>query len=111
MSLTTRPIRGTDLISVLPLIQQLGYDLTLTETRHRFQAIMPARDHSVFVGEIAGRIVGFLHIYARPAFDKPPEAVVQALVVETSTRKCGVGKALMMIVEDWAKQKGFLSVS
>jgi GNAT superfamily N-acetyltransferase len=55
--------------------------------------------------------VGLLHVYARPAFDKPPEAVVQALVVETTARKYGVGKALMMIAENWARQKGFRSVS
>ncbi len=42
-------------------------------------------DHEVIVAEQSGKIVAFCHVYALPALDKPPEAVVQALVVDQAT--------------------------
>ena len=111
MTLTTRPIRANDLAAVQPLILQLGYELTPAETEGRFRTVMAAEGHAIFVGELDARIVGLLHIYARPALDKPPEAVVQALVVDASARPSGVGKALMATAENWANQRGFRSVA
>jgi GNAT superfamily N-acetyltransferase len=111
MSLTTRLIRINDLAAVQPLIWQLGYELTPAETKDRFRAVMSAEGHAIFVGELDARIVGLFHIFARPALDKPPEAVVQALVVDASARQSGVGKALMETAESWASQRGFRSVA
>lgn len=50
-------------------------------------------------------------IYGRPALDKPPEAVVQALVVDRRLRRAGVGKAMMIAPENWARDCGFPSVA
>jgi GNAT superfamily N-acetyltransferase len=111
MSLTTRLIRANDLAALQPLILQLGYELTPAETERRFRAVMSAADHAIFVAELDARIVGFLHIYARPALDKPHEVVVQALVVDASVRQSGVGKSLMATAESWASEKGFRSVA
>ena len=48
---------------------------------------------------------------ARPAPDRPPEAIVQALVVEQDCRGGGVGKAMMAAAEAWAADRGFTSVA
>ena len=111
MSLKIRPAAETDVMAIQWLVGQLGYDLTLAQTMRRFQMVMSEQNHAVMVGEIDGRVVGFLHTYARPAFDKPPEAVVQALAVDANTRHGGVGKSLMEAAETWAMQRGFASVS
>jgi GNAT superfamily N-acetyltransferase len=55
--------------------------------------------------------VSLLHLYARPALDKPPEVVVQALVVDADCRQGGVGKAMMEAAEGWARDHGFRSVA
>ncbi|HZU90798.1 MAG TPA: GNAT family N-acetyltransferase, partial [Stellaceae bacterium] len=47
----------------------------------------------------------------RPAFDKPPEVVVQAIVVDAAGRGRGIGKSLMAAAEDWAAGRGYDSVS
>jgi GNAT superfamily N-acetyltransferase len=47
----------------------------------------------------------------RPALDKPPEAVVQALVVDQAVRGSGVGKIVMAAAEAWVKDRGFVSVA
>ena len=40
-------------------------------------------DHRIVVAEIEGKAGGVLHVFERPAFEKPCEAVVQALVVDS----------------------------
>jgi GNAT superfamily N-acetyltransferase len=42
--------------------------------------------------------------------DKPPEAIVQALVVDQARRGSGIGQAMMAAAEAWAIERGFTSV-
>jgi GNAT superfamily N-acetyltransferase len=74
-------------------------------------AITTFPGHSLLVAERGKRIVGLLHVYARPALEKPPEAVVQAVVVDRSFRGSGIGKAFMAAAERWACDRGYRSVS
>jgi GNAT superfamily N-acetyltransferase len=55
--------------------------------------------------------LGLLHAFFRPALDKPPEVVVQALVVDGAQRSKGVGEALMKVAEQWARENGSATVS
>jgi len=70
-----------------------------------------SRDHAIFVGEQDGQVVALLHVYERPAFDKPPEVIVQALVVDQNCRGKGVGKAMMNRAERWAADRKFSTVA
>ena len=45
------------------------------------------------------RSSGWCTFYERPALEKPCEAVVQALIVDGSLRKTGVGRILMAAAE------------
>jgi GNAT superfamily N-acetyltransferase len=63
------------------------------------------------IAEEDGRIIGFLHLYERPAFDKPPEVIVQAIVVDQSLRGTGIGKTIMSMAERWAVERGFSSIA
>ena len=110
MSIAIREMRPPDIPVCRMLLFQLGYDLTLQEVKRRYGAIQDKQDHAVFVGEQDGQVVALLHVYERPAFDKPPEAIVQALVVDQNWRGTGVGKAMMNVAECWAANRGFSSV-
>ena len=68
------------------LLSQLGYQMDVQEVRRRYDAVVQSGDHALMVAEQAGRIIALCHTYARPALDKPPEAVVQALVVDQASR-------------------------
>ena len=67
--------------------------------------------HELIVAEVAGKVVGVLHMFERPALEKPCEAVVQALVVDNEARSSGVGEALMREAEAWAQSRKLSSVS
>jgi GNAT superfamily N-acetyltransferase len=111
MSLCIRRMAESDLEAASPLMEQLGYALTAAELRRRYLAVMNADGHALLVGEREGHLVALLHVYARPALDKPPEAIVQALVVASNGRRGGVGKALMARAEAWARERGFTSLA
>jgi len=93
------------------LLSQLGYPLGSKELRRRYDSVMGTADHALLVAEDEGDIIALCHVYARPALDKPPEAVVQALVVNQAYRGRGVGRDMMMAAETWAGDHGFTSVA
>jgi GNAT superfamily N-acetyltransferase len=103
--LTIREIAVEDLPEVRKLLAQLGYNLEAAEVRDRYEAVTKAADHSLSVAERNAQVIGLLHLYARPALDKPPEVIVQALVVDEAARGKGVGRMLMEVAERWSGQR------
>ena len=71
-----RNMAEADLPSVQPLLRQLGYDLTLNELEQRFNLVVKSPEHSDLVCEAEGKVVGLVHIYGRPALEKPAEAII-----------------------------------
>ncbi|WP_428487788.1 N-acetyltransferase family protein [Rhodopila sp.] len=100
-----------DVPSAQRLLSQLGYSIDVGEVRRRYGAVNQSSDHVLVVAEQGGFIIALCHMFARPALDKPPEAVVQALVVDQASRGNGVGKIMMETVESWAADHGFTSIA
>ena len=110
-SINVRPMAEADIAAGRMLLGQLGYDLTPTETRRRFASIASTAGHVILVADCEARPVGLVHLYVRPALDKPPEVVVQAIVVDAAYRGRGIGKILMSAAESWASERGYNSVA
>jgi GNAT superfamily N-acetyltransferase len=72
--------------------------------------VLATTGHSLIVAERAGRIVGLLHVFDRPAIENPREAVVQAIVVDQASRRAGVGRMLMSAAESWGRAQDCRSV-
>ncbi len=106
-----RVMAARDLASVRGLLAQLGYDVEADQVARRFAAVDRSATHALAVAEAAGDVAGFLHVYARPALEKPLEAVVQAMAVDRSRRRRGIGRALLAFAEQWARDRGFRSVT
>jgi GNAT superfamily N-acetyltransferase len=100
-----------DIPAALTLLEQLGYEISQLEVKRRLSLVTTSDDHRVWVFETDSRVVAMLHAFFRPALDKPPEVVVQSLVVEESLRSNGIGEALMFVAEDWGGLHGSDSVS
>ncbi|MGE4049287.1 MAG: GNAT family N-acetyltransferase [Acetobacteraceae bacterium] len=106
-----RPMATGDLTAARTLLHQLGYRLDLEEVRRRYNMIAEHDDHVLLVAEQDGSIIALCHVYARPALDKPPEAVVQALVVDEACRGSRVGQRMMEAAETWARDHDFTSLT
>jgi GNAT superfamily N-acetyltransferase len=111
MMISIRRMTIEDVPIVQVLLSQLGYPLDTQEVQCRYEAVTEAEDHTLMVAEQAGRVIALCHLYVRPALDKPPEAVVQALVVDQAVRGRGVGKIVMAAAEACVKDRGFVSVA
>jgi GNAT superfamily N-acetyltransferase len=105
-----RPMIRSDLGDCRSLLSQLGYEMSTAELERRFGEVTAAPEHSALVAETAGRVVGLMHVFARPALENPREAVVQAIVVDAAFRRCGVGRELMTAAENWGRERGCRSV-
>lgn len=106
-----RPVEAADLRALPGLLAQLGYPMPEEEAARRLAAVRAAPGHAVLVAAREGEVLGLMHIFLRPALEKPPEAVVQALVVEAGLRSSGLGGRLLGAAEDWARADGQPSVS
>jgi GNAT superfamily N-acetyltransferase len=106
-----RPIAEADIPVATVLLEQLGYAMSEAEAARRLAVVRLAAGHRVWVAEEGGRVVGLLHAFFRPALDKPPEVMVQALVIEAAQRSKGIGEALMGVAEQWARESGSATVS
>ena len=106
-----RPFRQADMPTARGLLRQLGYEVGIEELAARLARILDAGDHHVTVAEHDGCVAGLLHAFARPALEKPYEAVVQVLVVDQTWRGQGIGQALMHDAEAWAAARGLASVA
>jgi ribosomal protein S18 acetylase RimI-like enzyme len=106
-----RDARPADVSAVHRLIGQLADPVDEAAFRARFEHVLATDDHRIIVADVEGKLVGVLHMFERPALEKPCEAVVQALVVDSDARGSGVGEALMREAEAWAQQRKLPSVS
>ena len=107
----TRNVERHDLSALASLLDQLGYAVGAPDLAKRWDAVLGAEDHCIFVAEADGHSVGLLHAFARPSLEKGMEAVVQSLVVDRAARGQGVGQALMQAAEQWAASRGVGSVA
>ena len=106
-----RDARPADVSAVHRLIGQLADAPDETAFSARFDNVLATDGHRIVVAEAEGKVVGILHMFERPALEKPCEAVVQALVVDSEARSNGVGEALMREAEAWASDRKLPSVS
>lgn len=95
-----RPMTAADLDAVGRLLKLLGYAIGPDQVKRRFDAVDAAAGNLVLVAERSGAVCGLVHVFARPALEKPPEAVVQALVIDEAVRGTGIGRNLMGAAED-----------
>jgi predicted N-acetyltransferase YhbS len=107
-----RAFRQTDITTARELLRQLGYDVGVDELAARLSRVLHTGEHRVVVAEDDnGRMAGLMHVFVRPALEKPCEAIVQALVVDETLRGRGIGQALMREAEAWARARGLASVA
>ena len=75
-----RDARPADASAAHRLIGQLADSTDEAAFRARFERVLATDDHRIIVAEVEGKVVGVLHMFERPALEKPCEAIVQALV-------------------------------
>jgi GNAT superfamily N-acetyltransferase len=95
-----------DAAGLVPLAEELGYPASLDVLRVRLARLLARADQAVFVAADGSELVGWVHVQEYAALTSEPLGLVTGLVVARHARGRGVGRALMVLAEDWARARG-----
>lgn len=105
MNFNIRKCMPNDAKDVQILSQQLGYSLSITETRELISQVNKYVDHIVLVAEKDEKISGWIHAFKALRIESKPFIEIGGLVVDDESRKLGIGKQLVNEIYKWAKQQ------
>jgi GNAT superfamily N-acetyltransferase len=88
------------------LSTELGYPTSPDVQRTRLELLLNRLEHAVFVAEMDGRVIGWLHVFLRPLVESDSAAEIGGLVVAEGFRRHGAGRALVAVAERWAAAHG-----
>jgi GNAT superfamily N-acetyltransferase len=107
-----RPCIDTDMADIAFISEELGYPSTSEQVARRFNALKDRpSEHAIFVAQKTdGGIVGWVHVYGVRLLESDGYAEIGGLVVLSQYRKNGIGRALMIEAEKWAKEFSYSNV-
>lgn len=105
------PAQETDAAEIARLSLELGYQTTADQTRTALKQMLRSPSYFAIVASAsAGRLLGWAVAERRLTLESGESAELTGLVVTSSARRVGVGKALVATAEHWAFQKGLSSI-
>ncbi|HJU46320.1 MAG TPA: GNAT family N-acetyltransferase [Chitinophagaceae bacterium] len=106
MDITIRQAVEKDALSLLPLMEQLGYKISETDLLENIQLHLTS-GYNLFVAEAHGKLVGFIsiHIY-RYLHLKNSLSRITALCIDAERRSFGIGARLLAYAEEYIKSEG-----
>ena len=100
-----RPVTGNDAADICELCcTDLGYQCDKFLVSERISQL-DADKEAVFVAELDGKVVGFIHIHLYTTLYFESMTNILGLAVSSKQRKKGIGKALLERAEEWALEK------
>ena len=106
MKIIVREMDVKDVEAVNALSGQLGYPLSLSQTRQNIRGVLQSKDHTAFVAAYRNKIVGWIGAAQAIMIEVMPHCEINGLVIDEHHRGIGVGKLLIDRVKHWAKEKG-----
>jgi GNAT superfamily N-acetyltransferase len=104
---TLRDARLPDAPAAAGLLAELGYPADAGAVARRLQALLPRADYAVHVAVLDGEVCGLGCAHVFPVLHaEEPLALITALVVSERARGLGVGRALVLRLEDFARSQG-----
>ncbi len=102
--LIIREAKKRDVVALAKLSGELGYPTTTEEMENRFYKVSSASDNGIYVAELDS-IVGWIHIALIQTLESNAFVEICGLVVAESSRGSGIGRRLITIAENWAREK------
>lgn len=102
-----REAEPTDVFPLTELMNELGYDTTINEMKTRFENIQNHMDYKTFLATDGTVILGMVGLSKNYSYEQNGIYVrVLALVTRSNFRQKGIGKRLMDVAENWARDIG-----
>ena len=105
------PAQEADAAEIARLSLELGYQTTVDRTRAALDQMLKSPSYFAAVASAgAGQLLGWAVAECRLTLESGKSVELTGLVVTTSARRRGVGRALVAAAEHWALQNGFSSI-
>lgn len=101
MTIELRTISTEDVKAIRLLSKQLGYEISLKDTKANINAILCSKDHIAFLALIDAEIVGWAHAFKTTTIESKPFIELAGLVVDEKYRSRGIGKMLLEKIKQW----------
>jgi len=102
-----REAEPADMVALTELMNELGYKTTLDEMKTRFADIQNHKDYKTFIAVDDTEILGMVGLSRNYSYEQNGIYVrVLALVTRSGFRQKGIGKKLMDLAENWAREIG-----
>lgn len=107
-----RPVCADDAPRLTGLLDQLGYPSDLDAVTSRLTGMLSSAAQQVLVAVPAddSRIDGYICVERRLLLEEDEKLEITGLVVDSRSRRSGVGRALVKAAEQWALQHGLRTV-
>jgi GNAT superfamily N-acetyltransferase len=101
---TTRAARPSDAEAIAGLAGELGYPMDAATALQRMGFIERATERALIVAELDGVVVGWIELEVRSVLAGGRNAEIAGLVVASSARRSGAGRALVGVARAWASE-------
>lgn len=105
MSIIIKNATIADISELLPLLEQLGYPVSQSKLQERFNRFIQNNGYGIAIATLENKTVGLI------AWSKSYRLIsdftrfhIEGIVVDKTYRARGIGKKLMIFVEDIARQ-------
>lgn len=106
-ALLFREARLEDAARLAELSAALGYPATPDTMEVRLRRLLARTDDTVLVAEAdSGYVVGWIHGSQQELLESEPRCEILGLVVDAEHRGKGVGRRLIELLEQWARDRG-----
>ena len=85
---------------------EMGYDYPKEETRQRIKDILASEHDKIYVAELDGSVVGYVHANDYNLIYAPAMKNIMGIAVSNKHKRIGIGNALLTAAEAWAKADG-----
>ncbi len=109
--LRVRTARTSDAAAIRRInLIALGYDCPQAETRAQLTLLLGNAHNRLWVAEGAQGVLGYIHAADYDTVYGGCQKNILALAVDPAAQGRGIGRALLLAAEDWARQSGAIGV-
>lgn len=84
----------------------LGYDLSLSETKAQVHKVLQNPRYKVIIAQCEGRVIGYIHAESYECLYAKSLKNILSLTVDNDYKRRGIGRKLLLLIEEWAKEEG-----